>query len=351
MLATVMCSAFASAATLDTNYASIKAAKGTPTIDGEIDAIWNNTEVQYITALVNNSEGTTAPNARFRVMWDDSWLYFLYEVADMTMGDLEWESKSAGGNLYKRDSISVAFDPLYGRNTTTTQVKPSHWFIMGVFGSHANFNNIAGTNGFVPEKVFYETVTETVEGQEVSKIVPYWSSKIVKNTEGDSIGYVLEAKIDFKVIEDVNYTKFEAGQLIGFDTYINDNNAITKSAGRDNNLSWTGGTNSYKNDAEKGTIVLEGPTYKADNSTLDSFDKFFDVTAVVTTAAPVEIVTMPVETKAATTAAATTAAATAAATTAATEEGGCGSAIGVTAACAISSVCLAGVVIGRKKED
>ncbi len=62
-------------------------AKGTPTIDGEIDEVWSTTpqvQLGYLKAGDLKGDGTLPETsaAYARVLWDENALYFLFEIMD-----------------------------------------------------------------------------------------------------------------------------------------------------------------------------------------------------------------------------------------------------------------------------
>lgn len=86
-------------------------AKGTPTIDGEIDEVWSTTpqvQLGYLKAGDLKGDGTLPETsaAYARVLWDENALYFLFEVVDD-----DWSIYSDVGD-WKNDSIYLYIDEL-----------------------------------------------------------------------------------------------------------------------------------------------------------------------------------------------------------------------------------------------
>ncbi|MBO7375607.1 MAG: hypothetical protein J6V01_00785, partial [Clostridia bacterium] len=133
-----LCTLAISAETAETP--EVGAIYGTPIIDGDIDALWDGAQIIRLSAVYADDGLTEPTKVQFRIVYDEEYLYFLVEVEDSTMGDLEWENQSLGGNLWKRDGISFTFSPDNNRDVTTGQVAPAFWFIIGSFGNTANFN-------------------------------------------------------------------------------------------------------------------------------------------------------------------------------------------------------------------
>lgn len=324
----------------------VKAIYGTPEVDGYADSAWDEAEIQYLTHVYANDEITEPTKVRFRTMWDEKYLYFLVEVADSTMGDADWEGLSTGGNLWKRDSISFTFSPDYDRGSTDNQVAPAFWFIIGAWGNTANWNN-------APQNVFIS------EDEGVTKM--YAISYATDYTTNTNYGYTIECKIN--LVPRCETVKMEAGTKFGFDMYSNDNNYLLMSASRNYGLTWGGSVNSYKNNAEKGTLELCAKDVKFQNSEADLAWDLVPEAADTTTEAPVETTPAPVETttpapvetttpapEETTTEAPVETTPAPVETTPAPAKGGCGSVAAASAVVALVAV-LGGAVILNKKEN
>lgn len=226
------------AAEPDKNFPLAYAIYGSPVIDGEIDAAWDNAPVNELTkTFVTNGPDpenpTNGTKAQFRAMWDEKYLYLLVEVTDSTVGDEAWELSSVGaGSLWQRNSVGFTVTPDYDRTETTKQVEPSFWLILSsraIGGGEyvkndgtANFNNI-------PRDTFKN-----------------FRTKITEN------GYLIE--VAFDLAQRYADIKMDFDTCIGFDLYVNDNIAGISST-RDIGLMWSD-SNSYKNNSLKGTIQL-----------------------------------------------------------------------------------------------
>ena len=240
-LAATLCAAAllpAAAAEPDKNFPLAYAIYGTPEIDGEIDAAWDNAPINKLTkTFVTNGPDpenpTNGTEAQFRAMWDEKNLYLLVEVTDSTLGDEAWELSSVGaGSLWQRNSLGFTLTPNYDRSETNGQVDPSFWLILSsraIGGGEyvkndgtANFNNI-------PRDTFKNFRTKVTEK-----------------------GYLIE--IAFDLSQRYADIKMDFDTCIGFDLYVNDNIAGISST-RDIGLMWSE-INSYKNNSLKGTIQL-----------------------------------------------------------------------------------------------
>lgn len=232
-----------------TSWGTINAIKGTAVIDGVIDEAWNKAEIHYLDKVGGSNDTTPDPIARFRTMWDENYVYFLFEVYDeTTIGGITeegwaYEEKSAGGNLWKRDGVSFAFDPANDQSATAFAA-PSFWFILATQGHTANWNT-------VPEATF---ITED------SGATKMFAFKFIQDAAGKTIGYILENKVNLKA----RYSEFknEANTEFGFSACLNDNDYTKAAAAREELRLLTDG-NVNKNNAQKMTVVLnaEGTSY------------------------------------------------------------------------------------------
>lgn len=348
---TVMASAEAAAVEPGSQVA--KAIYGTPTIDGYAESIWDEAQINYIDQEFYN-DGITTPNTvRFRAMYDENYLYLLAEVADETMGGLDWDAMYTGGNLWRRDTVGFVFIPDYCRDETVTMVAPSFWFYLSAYGQTANWMN-------VDEKVF---ITEDAGATKMFAIT--YATDYTTNVD---YGYTIELKVNLKVrYEGI---QMDAGTKIGFDAYTNNNNSLLMSSERNYGATWTGDINSYKNTAHCGTLEFCAKDVKFQNSEADLAWNPVPEAADTTTEAPVETTPAPVETttpapvetttpapeETTTEAPVETTPAPVETTPAPTEttpapaKGGCGSVAAASAVVALVAV-LGGAVILNKKEN
>ena len=277
----------------DPETPTVGAIYGTPIIDGDIDAVWNGAQIIRLVNVYSDDGLTPPTEVQFRVMYDEEYLYFLVEVKDTTMADLEWEKQLLGGNLWKRDGISFTFSPDNNRDITTGQVAPAFWFIIGAFGNTANWNN-SPLDVFITEEQGFE-LTDAGDFEKIPLDKRMYRIAYTQDSSGNLNGYIIENKVNLK--PRYEQLKLEPGTKIGFDLYSNDNNCLLFSATRNYGMHWAS-INSYKNNAEKGQIVLQEKGVVYDNTPEET-------TAEVTTE---EVTTEEVTTEEATTAEVTTAA-------------------------------------------
>ncbi len=246
-------SVWITAAEPDGNFPIAEAAKGTPVIDGEIDEVWAATKEQTVGNFIVKGTGAESADVKFRVLWDETYLYFLYVVDDPTMGSAAFESTSVGGNIWKRDSIAFSFDPEYNRNNVTSAVAPSFVFMIGAFGNTANFQNVPG---YVFIGDWEDGLVHTDENG--NPVHPNFAISYRTDPSDDEIyiGFTLEIKINLKPRYDG--IEMKEGTCVGFETLYNDNFASEASTVRDSQIEWgsTGGA-SYYNNSKKGTILLK----------------------------------------------------------------------------------------------
>lgn len=241
---------------------------GTPIVDGEIENEWNNAPINYVEHVEAEDGITPIAQARFRMMWDEDYVYVLVEVKDETMPltyeeGCQWEHPT---NLwYQRDGVSFAWTPDYSREMTASTTAPSFWYILRAFGSVANYNQ-------VPQNIMVTEDPDAVSGDQNNfEVHPMdhrmYAISYEKNSEGNLCGYTIECKVNLKARYEA--MKMDAGTKVGFDMYVNNNNYFLLSAQRDGLTTWTSEINSYKNNALKGTVEFADKSKVFDNTGLD----------------------------------------------------------------------------------
>jgi len=188
---------------------STKAYKGTPTVDGKIDDVWNSAAVVETNQWVQGTEGATA---KFRTLWDDNNLYVLAEVTDSNLS-------KASANAHEQDSVEIFVDLNNGK-TTTYEGDDAQYRI--------NFDNEVSTNPGTASE-FLTSATATVDG-----------------------GYIVEAAIKWNGVFPVEgFTK------IGFDAQVNndeDGDGVRDSVAIWNDVSG----NSWQNTLGFGVLEIAG---------------------------------------------------------------------------------------------
>jgi len=266
ILAAMLMSAFAVCSFAATSDAitTAQAPYGTPVIDGEIDAIWANATAYKYGA---DTKGSALEAGQFKVMWDENYLYFLFEINDSTM--MDETAYLADKNWYARDQVALAFNPSGDRTATTAVGKSTDhfWYTYRPYGIVPNFCQ-------APMATF---ITETPDAN-IADSLDFTKHPMNNRMYAYKItgtGYIIEAKVNLSA----RYTswKNEAGKTVEFDTFVygNDYTADNTAAKQDHVFPWADATvTSYKDNSKKGQILL--------------LDKPAETTAAaeVTTAAP-----------------------------------------------------------------
>lgn len=179
------------ALTVNADYGyNYQALKGTPTIDGEIDAIWNDERIEWTTVDHAYSADQTRADQQLRVkvLWDEDALYFLAELkcSDENLADF--------GNVFEV-YISEANTNAAGAYTTGDSQSCIR-FVDGTF--------VIG--GDVPEA--------NIKGDEGMGTNSKWATSTAASKQIAG-GYLVEAKLPFTTI------KGEVGKDVGLEFMLN----------------------------------------------------------------------------------------------------------------------------------
>lgn len=203
-----------------------------PLIDGEIDNTWSSAKFEAINEIKYGNEFISDSldlSAKFKILWDDSNLYFLYIITDDIKYDiqlLKYKEIDAPPS-YECDNVGLLF-------STKNPDKKSFSIDEGDFNFGYTYSNatISSSNSTNDIKFF------------------------IKNT---SSGYVLEAMIPFKTLL---IQQPDKGTSLGFETVVNDNDNNAQ-AGiylvQRSFLTWAEKTindESYKNTSVFGRLIL-----------------------------------------------------------------------------------------------
>jgi len=189
---------------------------GSPTIDGNVDPVWNKAQA----ILKKHISGNTDSSATFKALWDDQALYILAEVKD---NELSVQS----GTPYMQDSVEIFLDE---NNDKAKEY--------GVDDLHIRIN--------------YENALSVDNG---NADMYYTATNKVKD------GYIVEARIALK-------TKPKNGSVLGIELQLND----AKGSERIGTINVFDTTGSAWNDPSTfGEIVLAGKT-KNDISGVNPYD-------------------------------------------------------------------------------
>ena len=103
--------AVSASATFDRSYT---APKGTPVIDGEVDAIWENAEWTAVDKPFDGSTDTDS-TLNIKLLWDEENLYFLAEVYDKDINvendivEIYWDLNNDKDTTYGEDDMQTRF--------------------------------------------------------------------------------------------------------------------------------------------------------------------------------------------------------------------------------------------------
>jgi sugar lactone lactonase YvrE len=167
---------------------------GTPVIDGQQDAIWGQSPVTHLSS--SNSPIT----ADVRLMWDDSYLYYLAEISDSTPVSpvsSTGEPGNAGIGLYD-DSSDVWINWTNSPNASYTNQS-------GALASHYVFPDVSGSGPICPG------------GNSCSLGGIGDPSAVKADVVSTSTGYTVEAAIPWPA-----GVSPRAGAAIGFTADVND---------------------------------------------------------------------------------------------------------------------------------
>ncbi|ADU28823.1 endo-1,4-beta-xylanase [Evansella cellulosilytica] len=184
---------------------------GTPTINGELDDIWQIATVFETDTWVEGESGSTAS---VRALWDDEYLYVFAEVTDSQLSNVS-------NNEWEQDSVEIFVD----QNNEKT-----NYYQLDDGQFRVNFENEVSINGFGSD-TFRSATAITEEG------------------------YIVEAAIKLEAIEPVE------GTVIGFDIQVN--NDENGDGVRNSVVTWNDPTGeSYQSTSQFGELqfVLEPET-------------------------------------------------------------------------------------------
>ncbi|MBO4322990.1 MAG: hypothetical protein J5919_08335 [Clostridia bacterium] len=255
---------------------TVKAAYGTPVIDGTIDDVWKTAEVYSFDVydFITKADAS-ASVGQFRALWDETYLYLLYEIKDTTMCTEAVELTDT--NWIGRDGVGMTFAPSNERTSTAANKVSSFWFIMRAHGTVANYAT-------QPQNVMVTEKEGADAGKQNDFTVTPWEQRMYKCVWDDK-GYTIEMKVNLNAnnLTDTanNKAKMEAGSTIGFDTWVygNDCTADKPAAGRHHMFVW--------GFPQLGTIVKGTTDYNAvtahTNNTLKGQIELLAKTETVTT--------------------------------------------------------------------
>ena len=182
------------------NSHTITAAYGTPVVDGQMDDIWNNAEMQVQDSFRSGTE--TDAKAQIRVMYDDNYVYVLEYVPDNTL----WTSDLTLAN-YQYDTTEVCISLTNSDASSYDGV--FDWWVgitpYGVRNTDSNCTPLIG-GGTDVNDAEYLTVHTSLEN----------------DPENDTAeGYWVEWAFNVKAIDEE--LVMDEGTVIGMEISVNDN--------------------------------------------------------------------------------------------------------------------------------
>jgi len=189
---------------------------GTPErIDGKLDDGWNS--AASYSANHHDSGDPTDISAEWKVMYDETYLYFLVDVSDPTIGDADYE-RAADGDLWNRNTVHIMLD-LGNEKTTYYDLNDFYYDFnaRGYFWGH-----------YMNQDNYWTFAVEVRDG-----------------------GYTVEAALDLGIWSDFIADK---GTEFGLDIWANDN--ICDGGGRRDFVTWSGYGDTWTNPSNMGTVTL-----------------------------------------------------------------------------------------------
>ncbi len=151
------------------------AIKGTPTIDGTAEALWDNVPEYNINKYVMAWQGATAT---LKSMWDENNLYVLMDVKDSLLS-------TAAADAYMQDSVEVFIDENNGKTTYYEDDDAQY---------RVSCENVHSFGTGAVEDGFKTAVTKTAQGYLVEMAVPFKTPR----TEPGIIGFDAQVNDDSK---------------------------------------------------------------------------------------------------------------------------------------------------------
>ncbi|MGE5548968.1 MAG: endo-1,4-beta-xylanase, partial [Bacteroidota bacterium] len=182
-----------------------RAVKGTPAIDAAVDPAWAEASLIETAVYV---QGKGVATAKVRTMWDEDYLYVLFEVSDPLLN-------KANANVWEQDSVEIFIDENNAK-TATYEADDAQYRV--------NFENLQsfGSNG---QDARFKSAAKQVAG-----------------------GYLVEAAVPFRTI------KGTSGLMIGFDVQVNDADAGGRRQGV---VTWNDPIgNDYRDTTYFGNLIL-----------------------------------------------------------------------------------------------
>lgn len=182
------------------------AVNNSATIDGAVEAAWDKCKATKL----ENTSGTVSVSGTVKAMWDEKYLYFLFEIKDPTTVAKDQPT----GDKWNSDAVEIFIDerntkiPAYNLDNNETQI------------------SIGLTN--TPESIGGQNVNGYAAGVWTSTDLRAKDSKF--KAVVTSTGYIIEEAIPFVIITP------KVGTYIGFDVQVNDVDEASFAANKRNGM-------------------------------------------------------------------------------------------------------------------
>ena len=200
---------------------TMTAKRGTPVIDGEIDAIWANAdrqELKYVKAGDLKSFEPEVEKAFASALWDDDYIYFLFEVTDDDLSNVNPGNPNTAQE-WQNDTIFLYIDETMARTESSAY----------------------GTPGIYQFSICFDGNTRSPRNGT-------YSGEIKAATKVTETGFIVEVAFEPEVVD------LADGLQIGVDYQYNDG---TEHSTRDYCLGWSDETDVASGNASVyGTLIL-----------------------------------------------------------------------------------------------
>jgi hypothetical protein len=168
----------------------LKQAASAVTIDGEAEGAWDNADVlSPASSLVGSIDGDADLSCRARFLWDDDYLYGLFEITDDNL-----HNGFAGDQNYHNDGVELYID---ADNSKSGSYDDNDFLYRFMWGENSPYESKHSATG------------DVVVGQKDS-----------------DAGYVLETRIPWSTLG----VSPAEGAIVGIDLHVNDNDGAQRDA-------------------------------------------------------------------------------------------------------------------------
>lgn len=164
---------------------SVKAIKGTPTIDGTVDSMWSKAESIELDYYTMGSKETNS-HATCKAMWDEKNLYILAVVKDQVVVNLDAVTQ------YNGDCMEFWVDELNEKSTEAWDTNDGQYLVTcdGLVGVHSKKKG-----GGYDSRTVTAKASKNADGYVIEAVFP-WVEIKGKVAVGTSIGFQLQVDDD-----------------------------------------------------------------------------------------------------------------------------------------------------------